>query len=186
MTWSGASASAVTALFKCCWRRISPDSPGPLRLLQSVLEQRRPGVIATVIGASTGSFGERLLLMPGRHPRKYAHQCRAFGASRERRAGRAGGPEVGTHAPMHRRTAEASLSFWKSFCRPCRWSSSAQAMTPCRWCASPKSLAGTSLSPTFARRRPARSGSRWPIKFSLARWKPSAWKLALTPALGPS
>ena len=49
--------------------RVSPDAPGPLRLLQGVLEQRRPGVIATVISATvisanTGSLSERLLLMP--------------------------------------------------------------------------------------------------------------------------
>ncbi len=44
--------------------RVSPETPGPLRLLASVLEQRRSGVIATVISADAGSLGERLLLMP--------------------------------------------------------------------------------------------------------------------------
>ena len=42
--------------------RVSPNAPGPLRLLQSVLQERRPGVIATVIGGA--SLGERRLLMP--------------------------------------------------------------------------------------------------------------------------
>ena len=42
--------------------RVSAASPGPLRLLQSVLRERRPGVIATVI--SGDALGQRLLLGP--------------------------------------------------------------------------------------------------------------------------
>jgi len=42
--------------------RVSPEVPGPLRLLQSVLQKRIPSVIATVIGA--GALGQRLLRMP--------------------------------------------------------------------------------------------------------------------------
>ncbi len=46
--------------------RVSPEAPGPLRLLQSVLHSRQPGVIATVIGSEQAEFlGRRLLLMPG-------------------------------------------------------------------------------------------------------------------------
>jgi len=45
--------------------RVSSEAPGPLRLLQSVLQDRRPGVIATVIGGNaTGNIGQRFLLMP--------------------------------------------------------------------------------------------------------------------------
>lgn len=45
--------------------RVSPQSPGPLRLLESVIHQRRPAVIATLIGGDAPeSIGERLLLMP--------------------------------------------------------------------------------------------------------------------------
>ena len=45
--------------------RVSPEAPGPLRLLQAVLQQRQPGVSATLIGGENeGSIGERLLLMP--------------------------------------------------------------------------------------------------------------------------
>ena len=45
--------------------RVSPQAPGPLRLLQSVLRERRPGVIATVIGGTeAASIGRRFLLMP--------------------------------------------------------------------------------------------------------------------------
>jgi len=44
--------------------RVSPQAPGPLGLLQSVLQDRRPGVIATVIGGDeTERVGQRLLLM---------------------------------------------------------------------------------------------------------------------------
>ncbi len=44
--------------------RVSPEMPGPLRLLSSVLKQRQPGVIATVISESVESLGQRLLLLP--------------------------------------------------------------------------------------------------------------------------
>ncbi len=44
--------------------RVSPDISGPLRLLQAVLRERKPGVIATVISADAGSLGERLSVMP--------------------------------------------------------------------------------------------------------------------------
>ena len=44
--------------------RVSPETPGPLRLLQAVLQEQKPGVIATVISEESGSLGERLLLMP--------------------------------------------------------------------------------------------------------------------------
>ena len=45
--------------------RVSPEAPGPLRLLQSVLQSRKPGVIATVIGGEDADrVGQRLLLMP--------------------------------------------------------------------------------------------------------------------------
>ncbi len=45
--------------------RVSPSVPGPLRLLQSVLHERSPAVIATVIGGTeTAGLGQRLLLMP--------------------------------------------------------------------------------------------------------------------------
>ncbi len=45
--------------------RVSPQAPGSLRLLQSVLKERRPGVIATVIGGEdAGLVGQRVLLMP--------------------------------------------------------------------------------------------------------------------------
>ena len=45
--------------------RVAPNAPGPLRLLQSVLHERQPGVIATFIGGeNAGRVGQRLLLMP--------------------------------------------------------------------------------------------------------------------------
>jgi xanthine dehydrogenase accessory factor len=45
--------------------RVSPQAPGPLRLLQSVLAERRMGVLATIISAEeAGLLGQRLLLMP--------------------------------------------------------------------------------------------------------------------------
>ena len=46
--------------------RVSAQMPGPLHLLQSVLQERRPGVIATVIdgGGAAGLIGQRLLLGP--------------------------------------------------------------------------------------------------------------------------
>ncbi len=44
--------------------RISQQSPGPLKLLENVLHQRHPAVIATLIGEDTPeSVGQRLLLM---------------------------------------------------------------------------------------------------------------------------
>ena len=45
--------------------RVSADTPGPLRLLRSVLQSRQPGVTATVIGGEGAAIGQRLLLMPG-------------------------------------------------------------------------------------------------------------------------
>jgi xanthine dehydrogenase accessory factor len=44
--------------------RVSPQAPGPLRLLQSVLIERQPGVIATIISPEEAGLGQRLLLMP--------------------------------------------------------------------------------------------------------------------------
>ena len=44
--------------------RVSSDAPGPLRLLQAVLREQKPGIIATVISEDAESLGERLLLMP--------------------------------------------------------------------------------------------------------------------------
>lgn len=45
--------------------RVAPNTPGPLRLLQSVLHERTPGVIATVIGGEgRARVGQRLLLLP--------------------------------------------------------------------------------------------------------------------------
>ncbi len=44
--------------------RVSPHAPGPLRLLQAVLRDQKPGVIATVISEDVRSLGERLLLLP--------------------------------------------------------------------------------------------------------------------------
>ena len=45
--------------------RVAPNTPGPLRLLHSVLHERRPGVIATVIGGEgRARVGQRLLLLP--------------------------------------------------------------------------------------------------------------------------
>ncbi len=44
--------------------RVSPETPGPLRLLSSVLKQRQPGVIATIFSEDAGHLGQRLLLLP--------------------------------------------------------------------------------------------------------------------------
>lgn len=46
--------------------RVSAEMPGPLNLLKQVLEERRPGVVATVIesSAEAGMLGQRLLLGP--------------------------------------------------------------------------------------------------------------------------
>ena len=45
--------------------RVSPDSSGPLDLLRSVLTERQPGTVATVIGSDGAArVGERLLLLP--------------------------------------------------------------------------------------------------------------------------
>lgn len=42
--------------------RVTPAAPGPLELLRTVLRQRQPGVVATVIGGE--GIGQRLLLLP--------------------------------------------------------------------------------------------------------------------------
>ena len=57
----GLGCNGVVQVFS---ERVSPDAPGPLRLLSGVLKQRRPGVIATVLSEDAGHLGQRLLLLP--------------------------------------------------------------------------------------------------------------------------